>query len=189
MKSSGCGDSKRNRKALQHEIGDRIPFSRTVSAFNAIIELSSQVYSYPAISPSWVSEDKTQELEIYSGSYPVRHNDAAESMLCNECGIGRQPTCFCYRRQEAINSDQAFVTTHQRGVAMLPHMGPEFVEALRSRATNRPATDTPRAISQSPYACKRLDRLAPFQRVTLLFLSRILAVVTSKWMIYLILIC
>jgi hypothetical protein len=69
---------------------------------------------------------------------------------------------------------------------MLPHMGPEFVEAL---TTNRPATDTSPTTSQSPIACKRLDRLAPFQRVTVLVCSRILAIVMSKWMIYLILIC
>jgi hypothetical protein len=66
---------------------------------------------------------------------------------------------------------------------MLPHMGPEFVEALRSLATNRPTTDTSRATSPTAPACKRLDRLAPFQRDTLVVLSRILAVITSKWMI------
>jgi len=69
---------------------------------------------------------------------------------------------------------------------MLPHMGPEFVEAL---TTNRPATDTSRATSQSAPACKRLDRLPPFQRVTVLVFSRILAIVMSKWIIYLIHIC
>jgi hypothetical protein len=69
---------------------------------------------------------------------------------------------------------------------MLPHMGPEFVEAL---TTNRPATDTSRATSQSPIACKRLDRLAPFQRITVVVFSCILAIVRSKWMLYLILIC
>jgi hypothetical protein len=68
---------------------------------------------------------------------------------------------------------------------MLPHMGPEFVEAL----TNRPATGTCRTSSQTPIACKRLDHRAPFQSVTCPILSRILAVVTSKWMIYLILVC
>jgi hypothetical protein len=70
---------------------------------------------------------------------------------------------------------------------MLPHIGPEFVEALQSLATNRPATDTARATSPSASACKRVDRLAPFQRVTLVVLSRISAVITSKWMIYLVL--
>jgi hypothetical protein len=68
---------------------------------------------------------------------------------------------------------------------MLPHMGPEFVEAL----TKRPTTDTCRTSSQTPIARKRLDHRAPFQSVTCLILSRILAVVTSKWMIYLVLIC
>jgi hypothetical protein len=72
---------------------------------------------------------------------------------------------------------------------MLPHMGPEFVEALRSLATNRPDTDTSRATSQSAPARERLDHLAPCRRITLLVFSRILAVVTSKWMIYLILVC
>jgi hypothetical protein len=72
---------------------------------------------------------------------------------------------------------------------MLPHMGPEFVEALRSLATNRPDTDTSQATSQSAPACKKLDCLAPCRRITLLVVSRILAVVTSKWMIYLILVC
>jgi hypothetical protein len=72
---------------------------------------------------------------------------------------------------------------------MLPHMGPEFIEVLRSLATNKPAIDTSRATSQSTPACKRLDRLGPFQRVTRLVLSRILAVMTSKWMICLILCC
>jgi hypothetical protein len=67
---------------------------------------------------------------------------------------------------------------------MLPYMGPEFVEALRSLATNRPATDTARATSPSALACKGLDRLAPFQRVRLVVLSCILAVITSRWMIY-----
>jgi hypothetical protein len=69
---------------------------------------------------------------------------------------------------------------------MLPHMGPEFVEAL---TTNRLATDISRETSQSEPACKRLDRLPPFKRVTVLVFSRILAIVMSKWVIYLILIC
>jgi hypothetical protein len=72
---------------------------------------------------------------------------------------------------------------------MLPNIGPEFVEALLSRATNKPASHTSPAASQSVRECKRLDRRAPFQRVTLLVLSRILGIVTSKWMVYLILMC
>jgi hypothetical protein len=72
---------------------------------------------------------------------------------------------------------------------MLPNIGPEFVEALLSRATNEPATHTSPAASQSAPECKRLDRRAPFQRLALLVLFRILGIVTSKWMVYLILMC
>jgi hypothetical protein len=72
---------------------------------------------------------------------------------------------------------------------MLPNTGPEFVEALLSRATNKPATHTSLASSQSAPACKRPNRRASFQAFMLLVLSRILAIVTSKWMVYLILMC
>jgi hypothetical protein len=72
---------------------------------------------------------------------------------------------------------------------MLPNIGTEFVEALLSRATNKPATHTSPAASQDAAECKRVDRRALFRRVTLLVLSRILGIVTSKWMVYLILMC
>jgi hypothetical protein len=71
---------------------------------------------------------------------------------------------------------------------MLPNIGPEFVEALLSRATNKPATHTSPAASQGAAECKRVDRRA-LRSVTLLVLSRILGIVTSKWMVYLILVC
>jgi len=70
---------------------------------------------------------------------------------------------------------------------MLPNIGPEFVEALLSRAPNERPAHTSHAASQSEAACKRLDRLASFQRLTLLALSGILKVATSMWMVYLIL--
>jgi hypothetical protein len=57
---------------------------------------------------------------------------------------------------------------------MLPNIGPEFVEALLSRATSKPASHASTAASQSVPVCKRLDRRAPFRRITLLVLSRIL---------------
>jgi hypothetical protein len=72
---------------------------------------------------------------------------------------------------------------------MLPNIGPEFVEALLSRATNKPATHTSPAASQGAAECKRVDCRALFRSVTLLVLSRILGIVTSKWMVYLILMC
>jgi hypothetical protein len=37
------------------------------------------------LAPSCVPEDMTQELQVYSGSYPVEHNDAEGSLLGNEC--------------------------------------------------------------------------------------------------------
>jgi len=72
---------------------------------------------------------------------------------------------------------------------MLPNIGPEFVEALLSRATNKPATHTSPAASQGAPVCKGLDRLASFRYFALLVFSSILAMVTSKWMVYLILMC
>jgi hypothetical protein len=72
---------------------------------------------------------------------------------------------------------------------MLPNIGPEFVEALLSRVTNEPARHTSPAASQSAPECKGLDRLASFGCFTFLVLSRILGIVTSKWMVYLILMC
>ena len=72
---------------------------------------------------------------------------------------------------------------------MLPNIGPEFVEALLSLAANEPATHTSPAASQSAPAYKRLDRLAPCRRIKPLVVSRILGIVTSKWMVYLILMC
>jgi hypothetical protein len=71
---------------------------------------------------------------------------------------------------------------------MLPNIGPEFVEALLSRATNKRGRHTSLAGSQSVPPCNKLDRLASFRGFTLPVLSRILTVVTSKWMVYLILV-
>jgi hypothetical protein len=72
---------------------------------------------------------------------------------------------------------------------MVPNVGPEFVEALLSRATNKPAAHTSPAVSQSAPVCEGLDRHASFRCFSLLVLSRILAIVTSKWMVYFILVC
>lgn len=72
---------------------------------------------------------------------------------------------------------------------MIPYIGHEFVEALQSVGADRPSTETPKTALQPPPLHKRRDRAAPFQRVTLRVLSRMLVVVTSKWMIYLIVAC
>jgi hypothetical protein len=70
---------------------------------------------------------------------------------------------------------------------MLPNIGPEFVEALLSRAPNERPTHTSHAASQSAPPRKGLDRLAPFRGFAFPVLSRILTVVKIKWMVYLIL--
>jgi hypothetical protein len=70
---------------------------------------------------------------------------------------------------------------------MLPNIGPEFVEALLSRATNKPARHTLPAGSQSVPPCKMLDRLASVGGFRLSALSHILTAVASEWMVYLIL--
>jgi hypothetical protein len=68
---------------------------------------------------------------------------------------------------------------------MLPYIGHEVVDILRSPATDRPVADTvgTAAASTEP------ESPAPRTRITLLVLSYILRVVTSMWMIYIILIC
>ena len=70
---------------------------------------------------------------------------------------------------------------------MLPDIGPEFVDALLSRATNKPASHTSPAASQSVPPCRRLGRLASFRGVTLPALSHILTAVMRERIVYLIL--
>jgi hypothetical protein len=70
---------------------------------------------------------------------------------------------------------------------MLPNIGPEFVEALLSRAAKEPAWRMLPAASQNALPWKRLDRPASFRDFTLPALSHILTAVTSEWMVYLIL--
>jgi hypothetical protein len=72
---------------------------------------------------------------------------------------------------------------------MLPYIGQEIVEILRSFAIARPTIETSQAASQSPPSGKGQDRLTSSQRGPFRLRSMIVAVVTSKWMIYLILIC
>jgi hypothetical protein len=68
---------------------------------------------------------------------------------------------------------------------MLPNIGYEVVDILRSPATDRPAADT----AGTALACTEPESPAPCRRITLLVLSHVLSVVTSKWVIYIILIC
>jgi hypothetical protein len=68
---------------------------------------------------------------------------------------------------------------------MVPYIGHEIVDVLRSSATDRPIAGTAGTAlaGTKPRASTRCRRIA------LLVLSHVLRVVTSKWTIYIILIC
>jgi hypothetical protein len=68
---------------------------------------------------------------------------------------------------------------------MVPYIGHEIVDILRSPAADRPIAGT----AGTALAWTELELPAPCRRIALLVLSHILRVVTSKWMIYIILIC
>ena len=72
---------------------------------------------------------------------------------------------------------------------MIPYIHPEFVEALKSLATDRAAKDTPPDVSSKPLARKRRDPLAPLRRVTARLRSLIVVVVTNKLILLLIYAC
>jgi hypothetical protein len=68
---------------------------------------------------------------------------------------------------------------------MVPYIGHEIVDILRSPATDRPIAGT----AGTALAWTEPESPAPCRRIALLVLSHILRAVTSKWMIYIILIC
>lgn len=68
---------------------------------------------------------------------------------------------------------------------MVPYLGHEIVDILRSPAADRPIADK----AGTALAGKEPESPAPCRRIALLVLSHILRAVTSKWMIYIILIC
>lgn len=69
---------------------------------------------------------------------------------------------------------------------MLPHMGPEFIEALLSRTADEITINTSVEASQDPEACKGQDRIAPLGRVTFSTPSRIVAIIMIACVICLI---
>jgi hypothetical protein len=68
---------------------------------------------------------------------------------------------------------------------MVPYLGHEIVDILRSPAADRPIADK----AGTALAGKEPESPAPCRRIALIVLSHILRAVTSKWMIYIILIC
>jgi hypothetical protein len=68
---------------------------------------------------------------------------------------------------------------------MVPYIGHEIVDILRSPAADRPIAGT----AGTALALAEPEASAPCRRIALFVLSHILRAVTSKWMIYIILIC
>ena len=63
---------------------------------------------------------------------------------------------------------------------MLPHIGPEFVEALKTLANDRLVKDTAPDVSPKPLVGKKKDHPTPLRRVTGRLRSFIVAVGTNK---------
>jgi hypothetical protein len=78
---------------------------------------------------------------------------------------------------------------HNRGFAMFPNAGKEIADILRSPAMDGPTADMQRIASSSSHVCHKPKWHAGVRGVMPFVLSHILAVVTSRWMIYIILIC
>jgi hypothetical protein len=72
---------------------------------------------------------------------------------------------------------------------MFLHTGNEIADILQPPAMDGPAADIQRIASSSSHVCHKLKWHAAVRRVMPFVLSHILAVVTSRWMIYIILIC
>jgi hypothetical protein len=72
---------------------------------------------------------------------------------------------------------------------MIPYIGPEFVEALKSLAPDKSAKDTSLDVSLKPLARKRKDHLAPLRRVAARLRSLIVVVATNKLILLLIYLC
>jgi hypothetical protein len=69
---------------------------------------------------------------------------------------------------------------------MVPYIGHEIVDILRSPAADRPIAGS---TAGTALAWAEPEASAPCRRIALFVLSHILRAVTSKWMIYIILIC
>jgi hypothetical protein len=76
---------------------------------------------------------------------------------------------------------------------MIPYIGPEFIETLKSLAEDRPATDICGEVSRDPEARKGQGPKAPRRHVTFSIPSRIVAIIASMRMtrliLYLIVVC
>ena len=69
------------------------------------------------------------------------------------------------------------------------HIGPEFVEALTSRAVDKSAVDTSPAVSHGPHPCEEQEHLTAFEHLASLLRAFFLAGVTIKWLLFILWAC
>jgi hypothetical protein len=71
---------------------------------------------------------------------------------------------------------------------VIPYIHPEFIEALKSLATDKSAKDASPDVSRRPLAMKRKDHLAQLRRIAGRLRSHIVAV-AAKLILLLIYVC
>ena len=69
------------------------------------------------------------------------------------------------------------------------HLGPEYVEALTSRAVDRPAVDTSSEVSDGPHPNEMQERLTASRNLAGRLRAFILAGVTIKWFLFILWAC
>jgi hypothetical protein len=69
------------------------------------------------------------------------------------------------------------------------HIGPEFVEALRSKPADKTTMDTPAESSDDTHANSEKEHLTPFRYIVSLFRSIFLTVITVKWILFIVWAC
>ena len=69
------------------------------------------------------------------------------------------------------------------------HIGPEFVEALRSKPADRSSLDTPAEVSDDTHASSEKEHLTPFRHIVSFFRSIFLTVITVKWILFIVWAC
>ena len=69
------------------------------------------------------------------------------------------------------------------------HLGPEYVEALTSRAVDRPAVDISPEVSDGTHPSETQDRLTTFRHLAGRLRAFIVAGVTIKWILFILWAC
>jgi hypothetical protein len=69
------------------------------------------------------------------------------------------------------------------------HIGPEFVEALTSRAVDKSAVDTPPVVSDDTHPSEGQEHLTTFEHQASRLRAFLFAGVTSKWLLFILCAC